>query len=56
MAMGFSFGMVSLSGGYIVAAAGYRTLFALGSVLSVAAAMLMGVVLGRLEGRASSNA
>jgi MFS family permease len=41
MAMGSGFGTMSLAGGYVVAAAGYRTLFALGVVLSLIAAALM---------------
>jgi predicted MFS family arabinose efflux permease len=35
MAMGLSYGSVSLAGGYIVTAASYRTLFLLGSVVSL---------------------
>ena len=48
MAMGLSYGSVSLAGGYIVAAAGYRNLFLLGVGLSLAGAVLMWGILGRL--------
>jgi predicted MFS family arabinose efflux permease len=41
MAMGSGFGSTSIVGGYIVAAAGYRTLFALGIALSLLAAVIM---------------
>jgi len=47
MAMGFSFGSMSLIGGYVVAAAGYRALFLLGTGLSVAGAVLMWAMLRR---------
>jgi MFS family permease len=49
MAMGFSFGSVSLVGGYVIAAAGYRTLFLLGAGLSVAGAVLMWAILRRQD-------
>jgi len=41
MAMGSGFSSTSIAGGYIVAAAGYRTLFALGIALSLIAAGIM---------------
>ncbi|MEA3345037.1 MAG: MFS transporter [Chloroflexota bacterium] len=41
MAMGLSFGSISLLGGYVIAARGYQTLFLLGAGLSMAAAVLM---------------
>lgn len=44
-AMGLSFASISLLGGYVVAGAGYRTLFALGAAISVAGAGLMWAVL-----------
>ena len=47
MAMGLSFGSASLAGGYIIAAAGYRTLFLLGAGLSTAGAVLMWAILRR---------
>ena len=49
MAMGFSFGSASLAGGYIIAAAGYRTLFLLGAGLSTAGAVLMWAILRRQD-------
>jgi len=47
--MGFSFGSASLAGGYIIAAAGYRTLFLLGAGLSTAGAVLMWAILRRQD-------
>jgi MFS family permease len=45
MAMGSGFGTTSLVGGYVVASAGYRTLFALGILLTmVSAAILWGIL------------
>ena len=41
MAMGSGFSSTSIAGGYIVAEAGYRSLFALGIVLSLAATAIM---------------
>jgi hypothetical protein len=41
MAMGLSFGSVSLIGGYIAANAGYNALFFLGMILSASAAAVM---------------
>jgi MFS family permease len=46
-AMGFSFASMSLLGGYVIAGAGYRTLFAIGAGISVAGAGLMWVILKR---------
>jgi MFS family permease len=40
--MGLSFGTVSLAGGYIVAAGGYRAVFLVGAGLCVAASVIMG--------------
>jgi predicted MFS family arabinose efflux permease len=45
MAMGSGFGSTSIAGGYIVAAAGYRALFALGIALSLVATGIMWVIL-----------
>jgi len=45
MAMGSGFSSTSIAGGYIVAAAGYRTLFALGIVLSLIATGIMWAIL-----------
>ena len=47
MAMGLGFGSVSLAGGYLIAAQGYRTLFLIGVGLSTAGAALMWRVLKR---------
>jgi MFS family permease len=47
MAMGFSFASMSLLGGYVVAGAGYRTLFAIGAGISVAGAGLLWAILKR---------
>jgi MFS family permease len=47
MAMGLSFGTVSLVGGYIAAARGYRVVFALGVGISIAGAVLMKAILQR---------
>jgi predicted MFS family arabinose efflux permease len=52
MAMGSGFGSTSIVGGYVVAAAGYRTLFALGIALSLGAAAIMWGIL-RHSARAS---
>ena len=41
MGMGLSFGLVSLAGGYIIAATGYRSVFLVGLGLSAAGAALM---------------
>jgi len=49
MAMGLSFGLVSLLGGYVIASAGYRSLFMLGVGLSAASAGLMWGVRRRLD-------
>ena len=49
MAMGSGFGSTSIAGGYIVAAAGYRTLFALGIVLSLVAAGIMWGILRQAQ-------
>jgi predicted MFS family arabinose efflux permease len=54
MAMGSGFGSTSIVGGYVVAAAGYRTLFALGIVLSLGAAAIMWGIL-RHANRASAS-
>jgi MFS family permease len=54
MAMGISFGSASLVGGYIIAAAGYRTLFLLGTGLSLGGAALMWAILRRAH--AAQNA
>ena len=51
MAMGLSFGLLSLLGGYVVAGAGYRSLFAIGACISVAGAGLMWVILKRQAAR-----
>jgi predicted MFS family arabinose efflux permease len=48
MAMGLSFGLTSLLGGYVIAAAGYRSLFMWGAGLSVASAVFMWGVNRRL--------
>jgi len=53
MAMGSGFSSTSIAGGYIVAAAGYRALFALGIVLSLVAA---GMMWGILRHTASTSA
>jgi MFS family permease len=44
-AMGFSFASMSLLGGYVIAGAGYRTLFTIGAGISVAGAVLMWAIL-----------
>jgi MFS family permease len=59
MAMGFSFGSMSLIGGYVVAAAGYRALFLLGIGLSTAGGVLMWAMLkwqGAIGGAPASRA
>jgi MFS family permease len=43
-AMGFAFASVSLAGGFIIAARGYRTLFLLGGALSIAGGTLMAAI------------
>jgi predicted MFS family arabinose efflux permease len=47
MAMGFSFASMSLLGGYVIARAGYRTMFAIGAGISVVGAALMWAILSR---------
>ena len=47
MAMGFCYGSVSLAGGYIIAASGYRSIFTLGIGLSAAGALVMQGILRR---------
>lgn len=47
MAMGLGFSTISLSGGYIIAAAGYQTLFWIGSGVSLLAATVLGFLLNR---------
>ena len=54
MAMGSGFGSTSIVGGYIVAAAGYRTLFGLGIFVSTVAAGIMWGIL-RQAARASAS-
>jgi MFS family permease len=54
MAMGSGFGTMSLAGGYVVAARGYRTLFALGVVLSLVAAALIWAIL-RVQSRQEAS-
>jgi MFS family permease len=49
MAMGFSFGSVSLVGGYIVAAAGYRVVFLLGAGFCAPGSALMWTILNRQD-------
>ena len=51
MAMGLSFGLLSLLGGYVVAGAGYRSLFAIGAGISVAGGGVMWVILKRQAAR-----
>ena len=41
MGMGLSFGSISIAGGYVIAAVGYRSVFLFGAVLSTAGAVLM---------------
>ena len=45
MAMGFGFGSMSLAGGYIIAAVGYRNVFLLGAGLDLVAAVVLWGVL-----------
>jgi predicted MFS family arabinose efflux permease len=47
MAMGMGFGSTSFGGGYLIAAAGYRSLFLMGVALSVVAAAVMWGILKR---------
>ena len=47
MAMGLGFSTTSLTGGYIIAATGYQTLFWVGSGLSLIAATMFGFLLNR---------
>ena len=54
MAMGSGFSSTSIAGGYIVAATGYRALFALGIALSLAATAIMWGIL-RHASRASAR-
>ena len=53
--MGFAFGSMSLLGGYLVASAGYGTLFLLGAGLCGCAAALMWVMTKRLCGSRGSE-
>jgi MFS family permease len=56
MAMGSGFGSTSIVGGYIVAAAGYRTLFALGIGVSTIAAGIMWGILRHTDRSAATDA
>ena len=56
MAMSLGFGTISLSGGYIVAAAGYRRVFLLGMVFAVASAAVMWSTLRRYKEHAAQQA
>jgi MFS family permease len=49
MAMGFSFGLVSLLGGYVIAAGGYRSLFTLGVVLTTASSAVIAYIHNSLD-------
>jgi predicted MFS family arabinose efflux permease len=52
MAMGLSFASMSLLGGYVIAQASYRTMFAIGAGISIAGAGLMWAILKRQRQRA----
>jgi predicted MFS family arabinose efflux permease len=54
MAMGSGFGSMSIAGGYIIATAGYRSLFGLGTAISLVAAAIMWAIL-RHARRASAS-
>ncbi len=56
MAMSLGFGTISLSGGYIVAAVGYRRVFLLGMVFAVASAAVMWSTLRGYKARAAQQA
>ena len=56
MAMGMGFGSTSFGGGYLIAAAGYRSLFLLGVGLSVVAAAVMWGILRRQSSMATADA
>ena len=47
MAMGLAFGLVSLGGGYVIAAWGYRALFLIGVGLCAAGVLVMLVIMRR---------
>lgn len=51
MAMGFSFGLVSLLGGTVVTAGDYRGLFTLAVGLATVSSIVMWRVRGRLDSR-----
>jgi len=55
MAMSLGFGAISLSGGYIVAAMGYRRVFLLGALFALASATLMWSLLRRAKERAAQQ-
>ena len=48
--LGLAFATMSLLGGYVIAGAGYRTLFSIGAGMTMAGAALMGVFLKRRNG------
>jgi MFS family permease len=56
MAMGMGFGSTSFGGGYLVAAAGYRSLFLMGVALSVVAAAVMWGILRCQSSTATAEA
>jgi predicted MFS family arabinose efflux permease len=56
MAMSLGFGSMSFSGGYIVAAVGYRRVFLIGVGLSAMSAALMSILLRRLERQPATDA
>jgi predicted MFS family arabinose efflux permease len=51
MAMGLGFGSMSLVGGYVIEAQGYRTLFAVGVGLALAATVVMAAISQRQQGK-----
>ena len=54
MGMGLSFGSISLAGGYIIAATGYRSVFFIGAALSAAGgALMLGMLKSRIVRRSS---
>jgi predicted MFS family arabinose efflux permease len=55
MAMSLGFGAMSFGGGYIVAAAGYRTVFGIGIGLSLVSAATISILMRRLEREGESR-
>lgn len=55
MAMGLGFGTLSLAGGYIIAALGYRSVFLVGAGLELVAAVVLWAILRKQKQSAATT-